>query len=175
MTPRSLSFARSRRGTAALEFAIVAPVFLSLIFSCFEGGWYMTKSMLLDRALNKTVRLMRIGAAGAPTTQQAVKQAVCDEMMIISNCLNVLTVEMTKITSASDFPTTQMPCIDRGATIQPTIAFTPGSRSSIMFIRACVVSDPLTPGLGFALALPKDSLGGYGLRAAAAFMNEPSS
>ncbi|KQT47410.1 hypothetical protein ASG43_09825 [Aureimonas sp. Leaf454] len=168
------SFRASRSGAAALEFAIIAPIFLSMSLSCLEGGLYMTKSILLDRAVNRAVRMVRVAAAGAPATQQDMKKAICDGMMLVTDCLSVITVEMTKIESVSDFPTSGMPCVDRGLRIQPTVSYNPGQRGSIMYVRACIVSDPVTPGLGFALELPKDGNGGYSLRSASAYMNEPS-
>src|ERR1700712_3263270 len=60
---------RDSSGATAVEFAIVVPVLLCLIFSTFEAGWMVTKSTMLDRALDTVVRKVRVGASGAPTTQ----------------------------------------------------------------------------------------------------------
>ncbi len=54
-----LRFGADRTGAAALEFAIVAPLLLALAFSTFEAGWMMTKTILLDRALDIAVRAVR--------------------------------------------------------------------------------------------------------------------
>jgi len=51
--------------------------------------------------------------------------------------------------------------------------YTGGQRSQIVFARACYVVDPLVPGLGYGLALPKDSTGGVRLTSRFAFVNEP--
>ena len=55
----------------------------------------------------------------------------------------------------------------------PVVTFNPGSRSEIMFMRACVVIDPLMPGMGLGLHLPKDTSGGFALVSYSAFVNEP--
>jgi hypothetical protein len=101
-----------------------------------------------------------------------MKTAICDGMMLVSDCPNAITVEMTLIRSAADIPKDTMACVDRGQTIQPIVNFIAGQSGSIMYVRACLVSDPLTPGLGFALQLPKDSKGGYSLRSSSAYMTE---
>lgn len=173
MTRPIRSLLANRSGATALEFALVAPIFLGLVFGTFEAGWMMTKATLLDRALDLTVRQVRIGAAGAPKTQAAIRQAVCDQTLVIRDCMNAMTIEMIAVQSASDFPTSEATCVDRGASVKPTTSFRAADRSTIMFIRACVVSDPLTPLIGLALHMTKDSLGGYRIVSTSAFMNEP--
>ncbi|HUS55891.1 MAG TPA: pilus assembly protein, partial [Thermohalobaculum sp.] len=71
-------------------------------------------------------------------------------------------------------PQNQANCIDRTETILPTMAFSPGGRDRIMFVRACMIIDPIFPGLGITLGLTKDSSGGFQLVAYTAFMNEPA-
>ncbi len=162
-----------RSGASALEFALLAPLFFSVAFSTFEAGWLMTRSTLLDRAVSQVVRLVRVADPQAPKTQTEFKQAICDEAMIIPDCINAITVEMTEVTSAAAFPTSSVSCVDRGAQVQPVVAYKEGGRASIMYVRVCAVADPFTPGIGFALSLPTDSKGGYSLVSTAAFMNEP--
>ena len=164
---------RERSGAAALEFALVAPLFFGLVFSTFEAGWMMTKSMMLGRSMNIAIRLIRVGSDDAATTQAELKKQICANTMIIPDCVASLTVEMSPIASASDFPTAAAACVDRGSTVTPVVAFTAASRAMIMFVRACIVTDPFTPGIGVALDLPKDSKGGYSLVSTTAFMSEP--
>lgn len=164
---------RDGRGTSAIEFALLAPIFFAVSVSSLEAGWLMVRSTLLDRAVSETVRSVRVGEASAPRSQEAFKAAICAAAMVIPDCLGALTVEMTEVASASDFPSADVTCADRGARVQPTIAYKEGSRSAIMYLRVCALADPFTPGLGLALALPKDAKGGYRLVSTAAFMNEP--
>lgn len=163
----------NRSGATAIEFAILAPIFIAVLFSTFEVGWLITKSTLLDRALDLAVRQIRVGAATAPSSQTGMAAMICDKLYVIPNCKSVLTVEMTRIAKATDFPSTTATCIDRGGSITPAVSFTTGARAEIMFVRACLVSDALTPFLGIAFHFIKDSKGGYSLVSTSAFMNEP--
>jgi Flp pilus assembly protein TadG len=167
-----LSLRGDKSGATAIEFALVAPVLLALIFSTFEGGWMVAKATMLDRAVDVVVRSIRVGASGAPSTQDQVKAAICKETLIVPACAASLTVEMTDVTT-TPFPTSNAVCIDRGSSLAPVVNFGTGQRGSIMYVRACLVTDPLTPLLGLALSMPKDSKGGYYLMASSAFVNEP--
>ena len=53
------------------------------------------------------------------------------------------------------------------------ISFDPGTRSEIMVIRACLIVDPIFPGMGLGAMLPVDASGGYSIVMQSAFMNEP--
>lgn len=167
------AFTSNRSGATAIEFAILAPIFIAVLFSTFEIGWLVTKSTLLDRALDLTIRQIRVGATTAPNSQAAMAASICDRLYIISDCKKSLTVEMTKITQATDFPSNGATCVDRGGSFSPTVSFTAGSRAEIMYVRACLVSDALTPLLGIAFHFVKDSKGGYSIVSSSAFMNEP--
>lgn len=162
-----------RSGATAIEFAILAPIFIAVLFSTFEIGWLITKSTLLDRALDLAIRQIRVGATSAPTSQAAMAKMICDKLYIISNCKTSLTVEMTKITTATDFPANSATCVDRGGSFTPAVSFTTGGRAEIMYVRACLVSDALTPFIGIAFHFTKDSKGGYSIVSSSAFMNEP--
>jgi Flp pilus assembly protein TadG len=166
-------FWRNRSGTTAVEFAILAPIFIAVLFSAFEVGWLVTKSTLLDRALDFAIRDIRIGSATAPKSQSAMAEAICARIYVVADCSNALTVELTKIASANDFPANDAVCVDRGAGMKPAVSFTSGARAEIMFVRACLVSDSLTPYLGIALRFLKDTKGGYSIVSSSAFMNEP--
>jgi len=146
-----------RSGTAALEFALVAPVFLAIVFSTFEAGWMMTQATLLDRALDLTVREIRIGASDAPTTESQIRKAVCARAMVIPGCEDAATVEMRLVEKGSDFPTAAATCVDRGTAAHPVTSFQNAARAKITFIRVCIVADPFTPLMGLALQLSKDS------------------
>lgn len=168
-------FVRDRSGAAALEFAMVAPIFLALVFSTFETGWIMVRATALDRALDMAVRKVRIAADDAPASQAEMKTEICSEMkLVVPVCERAMTVEMSVVKAATDIPTNDAQCVDRGSKYEPTVTFTTGDRAQIMYVRACLVTDPITPLIGVALKLAKDSLGGYSLVSSTAFINEPS-
>ncbi|KKB77160.1 hypothetical protein VW35_15700 [Devosia soli] len=165
---------RDTRGAAAVEFAMVVPLLFAVIFSIFEGGWIMLQSIMLDRAVDMTVRELRLGTFAAPT-HEAMRQRVCDRAVVLLDCTQSLTLELIPITSGSaSYPTDNARCVNRSSPIAPTLRFNAGARSDIMFVRACLVVSPLTPGLGLGLALPKDETGAVRLISKSAFNNEPA-
>lgn len=165
--------ARDRRGATAVEFAMVAPLFFALVFSVFETGWVMTQSVMLERSLDRSVRHLRVGGPGAPKTYDAFATQLCHEAMVIPNCRSRVMVEMFVVRQASDFPANGAQCVNTAQPAQTTPIYRPDNRSDVLFVRACVVIDPMTPGLGVALALPRDPSHGFRVVAASAYMNEP--
>ncbi len=157
---------------AAIEFAVVAPLFLAIVFATFESGWLMTQSMLMDRALDKAVRSIRIGGTGAPATQTALKAAICNETIVIANCLSNLVVELTVTNTPSSFPSATVQCINRSAP-PPTPGFASGGRSDVMFVRACLSVDPLVPLIAEGLGLQRNASGAFDVVSVGGFMNEP--
>jgi len=165
-------FRRDRRGATAVEFALVAPMLLALIFGTIETGWTMVQTIMLDRALDTTVRALRIGQLVNPT-QQSVRQAICAEAMLLIDCNNALALEFVPIVNAASYPADNARCVDRSGALNPVLRFNTGGRAQTVFVRACFVVEPLTPGLGLGLALSKDSTGAYRIIAKSGFVNEP--
>lgn len=162
-----------RSGAAAVEFALIVPVLLALVFSTLEAGWIMVQSIMLDRALDTTVRELRIGSFANPT-QAAMRQRICAEAFVLVNCNSALALEMFHITNGSGYPADSARCVNRDSPIAPVLRFTPGGRTETVFVRACFVVEPLTPGIGLGLALPKDSSGAHRIIAKSGFVNEPA-
>jgi Flp pilus assembly protein TadG len=172
--PNSLRrLARDRRGATAVEFAMVAPLFFALVFSVFETGWVMTQTVMLERSLDRTVRHLRVGGANAPKTYDAFVTQLCNETLVIPNCRNRILVEMFVVRAAGDFPAEGAQSVSTSSQSNTTPVYRPDNRSDVLFVRACVVIDPMTPGIGVALALPRDPQAGFRVVAASAYMNEP--
>lgn len=165
---------RDTRGAAAVEFAMVVPLLLALIFSTLEAGWLMLQSIMLDRALDMTVRELRIGSFANPT-QEEMRRRVCERAMVLGDCERTLALELIPITNGqASYPTDAARCVNRSSPIAPVLRFNAGARSEIVFVRACFVVSPLTPGLGLAMALSKDETGAVRLVSKSAFINEPA-
>lgn len=60
-----------RRGAAAVEFALVLPVLLALIFGLIDWGWFLFYRVTYTMAAQRGVRL----AAGAPMSRDPVALA----------------------------------------------------------------------------------------------------
>lgn len=161
-------------GAVTVEFVIVFPVFMTLFVSVFESGLMMTKLTMLDRALDLTVRQIRLAPESTAITHDAVKAMICANTVIIDDCEESLQLEMVEVSSSTwTMPDSTIDCVDRAAEIEPVVNFSAGGENDIIFVRACVVVDPMFPNLGLGLILTKDPTGGVRLTASSAFANEP--
>jgi hypothetical protein len=91
---------------------------------------------------------------------------------VLRDCETALNIELSPVDVKADIPTDATPCVDRAKKSVPVTKFKPGKGNEIVFGRACVVVDVLTPGIGVALSLPVDASGGLRLTARFAFVTE---
>lgn len=163
---------RDTRGAAAIEFALVVPILLAIIFSTLEAGWIMVQTIMLDRALDMTVRELRIGSFAAPT-QEKMRDRICEQAVVLADCRHTLALELIPVVDASSYPTDAARCLDRSTRIEPVLRFNPGQRSQMVFVRACYLVAPFTPNFALGLLLTKDANGDVRLVSKSGFINEP--
>lgn len=166
-------FRGDESGTSTIEFVIVFPVFAFLLCSATEAGILMLRQVMLDRALDLTVRDLRLQELEAVTHDQ-IKTRICAETTVIPDCTNAVLLEMRQVNKGATLPDTGAPCVDRAATVQSATTFTQGTDNQMMLIRACAVFDPIFPGTGLGMDLAKDATGAYALVSTTAFVIEPS-
>jgi len=167
--------ARDTRGITAVEFAILAPLFFSLLLSSIELGFVMSKKAMLESAAAEVSRSIYTGAASEGlVTQEELQDWVCERIDLIYNhCEDNLSIELTVIDSFTDIPDSDAVCVDSDEDINPTVSFNPGTTNEIMYMRICLTTSIFTPGMGVGLALPKTENGKVQLVSALAFSNEP--
>lgn len=164
---------RREDGTASVEFVLVIPVIMSIFMASFESGLFMTRSIMLDQAVDRTMRELRLGRLVNPT-QASLKTEICSRTVIMPDCQSSILVELRPISTATwTYPDTNARCRDRAAAVEPIVDYTQGSANEIMLVRVCVVMDALFPTTGIALNMSLDSQGGYALVSTAVFTNEP--
>ncbi len=158
--------------SATAEFVILIPVVMWVVFSVIEAGWLMTQSTMLSRGLNMAIRDLRLGRRPNPTPND-IKADICNYATILRNCQSILTLELVRIDNP--IGNANATCVNRNATVQPSVAFNIGSHinQDIMVARVCYVVDPLIPGSSFGATLPRDATGAYHLVSYSAFANEP--
>lgn len=162
-------FRTDERGTSTLEFILVATTFLTGFFWVFEAGLILTKKVMLERALDMTVRELRLHSS--PTfTHDYIKARICKEALLLDDCEDNLLLELEVLDLSAGF-TTPFSCVDKEKDITPVTTWEPGQRNEIVYMRACVIVYPMLTG---AMALFKDaSEKGVPLVADTAFVNEP--
>lgn len=176
---RPARFARDQRGSATVEFALLAPAFLFLFLSCFESGMLLVRQVMLDRALDLTVREVRLSLIDIKDhaeMHEALKARMCEMAMASGTCMTDLKLEMQPVDPrAWSMIGAEADCVDRAddASLVPDPEkFRRGESNQLMVLRACELFDPFFPtvGLGAQVAGPA---GYYGLVSTTAYVIEP--
>ncbi|MCV2881410.1 TadE/TadG family type IV pilus assembly protein [Actibacterium sp. XHP0104] len=165
---------RNREGSATVEFVVFVPVFVFMFVSSFEVAVINIRQGMLDQALDKTVRELRLGTWPNPTPA-IIKADLCGRTAgIIANCESQLMLELTPVPRDSwTVPAAGANCVDRGSTVEPTVSFNQGGENEMMIVRACLLIDPFFPGTKLALMLEENEGDGIALIATSGFVNEP--
>lgn len=166
--------AKDTEGSSTIPFVMYVPFFMVMVLSSFELGMYAVRDVVLDRAVDLTVRSLRLGKWANPT-HDILRDEICKNAAIISDCKNVLKVELVSVKQGTwgPLPSSGATCVDRSAKVQPVTTVSNGAGGELMFLRACVKVKPVVPTTGLALNLSKDKAGDYALIITTIFVNEP--
>ena len=160
-------------GTSTIEFVIIAPVFFMFLFMGVELGLTMTRQVMLDRAVDISVRTLRLGQMQDPTIGK-LRSSICANTSVIRDCETNLLLELRRVSTTTwNYPRDIPACVNRAEDIQPITNVTGGAGNDLMILRACLIIDPLFPTSRLGLQLPLDATGGYQMFATSSFVNEP--
>jgi len=87
---------RRENGNATIEFALLFPAFVTLFLVVVETGLLLTRGVMLDRAVDMSMRDLRLGTLN-PMTHDNLKDDICNNSVIIPNCVNTLLLELRPI------------------------------------------------------------------------------
>ena len=88
-------FRRNRRGTAAVEFALVAPIFFAVLFAIIELALTFFASQILETVTQDSARLIMTGQAqNAAYSPQQFKTEVCKKLVQMFDCANGITFDV---------------------------------------------------------------------------------
>ncbi len=82
-------FRRDRRSTVMVEFAIVGPVFLAMLFVAFDFAYINFLRSSMDSALQTTAREIQVGQAQTYTSRSALDGLLCTNALGLLNCNNM--------------------------------------------------------------------------------------
>jgi Flp pilus assembly protein TadG len=83
-------FRRNRRGSAAVEFALVAPVFFALLFAIIETALVFFAGQVLETGVQDSGRLFFTSQANCAGMSQAdFKQNICDRVSALLSCSGI--------------------------------------------------------------------------------------
>ncbi len=191
MQARFESFCRrlradANKGSVALEFAMVAPVFFLLLMGTIEVGVMFFAQSALQNAVNDAARLVRTGQSACfttnagscvPMTADQFRTQVCNEVSaLLHNCAvdasgnSDLQFDVTAYPSGFTGVTNSSP-LSSGKNLPTLTVFNTGNACDVVLVRAFYRWPVFTPVLGMLLA--NMSGNNHLLATAAAFRNEP--
>jgi Flp pilus assembly protein TadG len=172
-------FRRNRRGSAAVEFALVAPVFFALLFAIIETAMMFFASQVLETITQDSARAILTGqaqsgatcAAGGvatPCAQGTFGTYVCSQIPALFTCGN-LYIDVESYSSFSNVVINSQ--IDSNQNFINNMQYLPGGPGDVVVVRLFYQWPLFVTGLGYNIS--NLSGGKRLLVATAAFRNEP--
>jgi Flp pilus assembly protein TadG len=162
-------FARDRKGSAAIEFAILALPFFVVIFAIAEIAVMFFVDSGLDAAVHKAVRQVRVGVAKSGSWNATkFKEVVCAELSYSFGCSTKLKVRATVVTNMSSI--TKASPIANGSLVV-TEDFDLGDSGSYVLVQAFLPWDPTFK--LYSISSAQLSNGSYVLGTSELIKNEP--
>jgi len=159
---------RREEGVTAIEFALVAPIFLFLVFAILETSLMYVVANVMQGEVALATRSIRTGqlqeggdALGTFT------ENLCDNLNNVLNCDDVI-IDVRTFVDFGEMNFGEFVDEDGNASGNE---FDPGSAGEIVLVRIAYQYTIITPYL--AKLLPTDANGNLMLFAGAAFKNEP--
>ena len=161
---------KDRRGTASLEFAVVATPFLALLFALIETMLVFFATFTLENGVAEAARDIRTGQAQAANfTQQDFRNAICDEVGFMLNCGASMELD---VRTFDGFGNVQMPPpLNPQGEFQTNFVFDPGQEGDVVVVRVFYSYPVMLPIIGSGMS----NMAGQNrlLVASSVFRNEP--
>jgi Flp pilus assembly protein TadG len=160
--------ADSRKGSAAIEFAFVAPVFFVLLMGIFESAIMFFSQSILQSAVSTVGRTLRTGQAGTAMTANDFRTKACAQpgmSLLLSGCDSNSGLVVSSQVFAGGFGGAA------GGAVTGTGTGFSGGACDVMLLRATYAWTVVTPGL--TVFLVNAAGGKHLLVSTLAFRNEP--
>ena len=176
--------ADSTKGSAALEFAMIAPVFFLLLMGTVEVGVIFFAQSSLQNAVNDVARMVRTGQTNCfstnsnnncvAITEQQFRTQICNEVGVLLQDCNGSSLQFDVNAYSAGFSgAANSSPLDVNNDLPNLTNFNLGNACEVVLVRAFYKWPVFTPMLDFFLS---NMSGNYHLLStAAAFRNEPYS
>lgn len=164
--------ADSQKGSAALEFAFVAPVFFVLLLGIFEGGIMFFSQAALQNAVTVLGRQVRTGqASNGGMSQAQFRTSICNMITPLIACDTNLQIDVESYSSGYGSVAFSNP-LNADKTLNTNLDnYSIGNACDVVLVRAFYTMPIYTPGLTwFLVNMAGDK---HLVSAATAFRNEP--
>jgi Flp pilus assembly protein TadG len=170
-------FARNERGTAAVDFALVALPFLVVMTVLIESAIVLLAGQVLQTSATSAARLVLTGQAqNAGYTAAQFKSTVCANLNVMFNCAGNLYVDVESFSSFSTISLAN-PTNPDGTLNTAGFGYSPGNPGDIVVVRLIYQWPIIAANIGFCVAtacgLINSANNTNTLIATVAFRNEP--
>ncbi|UPJ50743.1 pilus assembly protein [Bradyrhizobium sp. 200] len=163
-------FRRNRKGAAAVEFALVAPIFFAVLFAIIELALVFFASQILETVTQDSARLIMTGQAqNTKLTKEQFKTAVCARLVTMFDCANGVSIDVRSYPAFAGVNIAEP--IDSAKVYIDDTKYCPGKDGDVVVVRLFYPWPIFVTGLG--LNLTNLASGKRLLTATAAFQNEP--
>src|SRR5271169_6177561 len=148
-------FRRNRRGSAAVEFALVAPVFFGLLFAIIETGIMFMAGQVLESVTQDAARSILTGQAQTASYDMAhfKSNVVCPAGSLASvlfDCVNGVYVDVQSYSTFASVTFSNQ--IDGSNNFINNMQYNPGGPGQIVVVRLFYQWPLFVTGLGFNIA-----------------------
>lgn len=164
-------FRAAERGATAVEFALIAPAFLALIFAILQTTLFLFAQQTLQNAAVEGGRQFMTGSAQTSgMTQAQFANVVCPLIQALMNC-GKLQIDVATYSSFSSANTSAPAMYDSSGNLQTTGTYNPGTPGQIMVVQL-IYPWPII-GMPLGSVLPNSGYGTTELMGVTAFRVEP--
>jgi Flp pilus assembly protein TadG len=169
-------FRRADKGATAVEFGLIAPFFLGLLFGILEVALTFWSTQVLETAVANAARQIYTGTfQGAASTDPAVELArfqtmVCANVTAVFDCKNKVKVDVRRIDQFSSASGAIEPPVTNGVFDTSKFKYDPPKRNEICVVRAAMEYPVYVNLFGYSTGLKN---GNRLIMASSAFKTEP--
>jgi Flp pilus assembly protein TadG len=163
-------FRCNRGGSTVVEFALVAPIFLALLFAIIETALMFFANQVLETATQDSARIIMTGQAqNAAYTAAQFKADVCSRITAMFDCAGGISIDVQSYSSFGSVNVSSP--IDASKNFTNPNNYSPGGPGDIVVVRLFYQWPILVTRFGYDIT----NLNGSKrlLTASAAFQNEP--
>lgn len=165
---------RSEDGAVTIPTLMWLPLFIMIMAASVELCVLVFKQTLLDRGVDLTTRIMRLGIAPMPS-HDTLKRSICTNIAFVPGCMDNLAVEVFSVdtTTWTASNSNSALCTDALSSEPISPQLERGGSNQLMILRACLKVDVMMEANPLAEALVHDASGQTALISVTAFVNEP--
>jgi Flp pilus assembly protein TadG len=127
-------FRAAEAGATAVEFALIAPAFLAMLFAVIQTTLFLFAQEMLQNAAVEAGRMFMTGSAqNGGLTQTQFNAAVCPMVSALFTCSN-LQINVSTYASFSA-ASTSAPALYSSGSLNTTGTYSPGTQGEIMVVQ----------------------------------------